>query len=164
MASTSDHGLSIDMQSIRNDQWQEMAPSESAAESQTGPPQTSAKKSNRASVIVHNAMVSPSTRLRIQNLVDSLWLQSFILVLVIFDFILAVSSIIPNDDTVRVVTLLIIFIYCIEIGLRIYGFGPKRYFKSILNVIDFVAILGTNNHSVFMLIEYGNHTLFVPGI
>ena len=85
---------------------------------------------------------SATSRRVIQDHIDSLWTQSIILLLVIFDFVLAVSSIISDENTVRILTLILIIIYCNEIALRIYAFGPKRFFKSFLDVIDFAAVLG----------------------
>ena len=127
---------------VQNDsaqmQWEDMVSSSTVQPS---------SRDRGPSTIVHHSV---TLRVPIQSHIDSLWLQSFLLLLVIFGFVLAVSSIIPNDDTVRTVTLIIIIIYCIEIALRIFAFGPKRYFKSILNIIDFVAVLGTHSLSPFM--------------
>ena len=83
-----------------------------------------------------------SFRTKLQDNIDSIWLQTFIVLLVIFDLIIGLTTIITNEQLERIITLIIIIIYCIEIVLRIYAYGFKKYFTSILDIIDFIAVLG----------------------
>ena len=108
-------------------------------------------RKRNASIARHSA----TFRRAIQDRLDSLWLQSFIMGLVVFDLVLGLSSVIQNEDTVRTLTLILILIYCIEIALRIYGYGINKYFKSVLNVVDFIAVSGRFHILFFCDVESG---------
>ena len=77
---------------------------------------------------------------------------------------------IPDEDTVRLITLIIIIVYCIEIAFRIYAYGFKKYFSSILDLIDFIAVLGSECIFIFifypksMFMSIGSLILYVLSI
>ena len=100
-----------------------------------------------------------SCRTKVQDNVDSIWLQTFIVLLVIFDLIIGLTTIISDPFLERIITLIIIIIYCIEICFRIYAYGFKKYFTSILDIIDFIAVLGSLILYIFAI--YIVYTLLV---
>eukprot|EP01084_Bolivina_argentea_P171210 296616_1 len=97
-------------------------------------------KSKMESLAVEN---DRSCKTKIQDNIDSLWVQTFIILLVIFDLIIGLTTIIKNEKTKSELTLIVIIIYCVEIFFRIYAYGLKKYFTSILDIIDFIAVLGS---------------------
>ena len=116
-----------DMKHCSDDHWEEL-PSFNELRSKMAEQQKASKKS--------------SCRTKLQDNIDSIWLQTFIVLLVIFDLIIGLTPVIEDEELERIITLIIIIIYCIEIALRIYAYGLKKYFTSILDIIDFIAVLG----------------------
>eukprot|EP01084_Bolivina_argentea_P171208 296611_1 len=87
--------------------------------------------------------IQKSCHKKVHNVVDSLIFQTLCILVVVFDFILALTSIINDQDIVSYLTMAIIALYVIEILLRIYAYGFKKFFTSILNIIDFIAVMGS---------------------
>eukprot|EP01083_Nonionella_stella_P040349 109553_1 len=117
------HGSSkVIMKSLEGDNWEEL-------------PTLHEMKSTRR--------LETSCRTKVQDNIDSLWAQTVVILLVMFDLILGLTNIIKNEKTNSMITLIIIIIYIVEISLRIYAYGVRKYFTSVLDVIDFIAVLAS---------------------
>lgn len=96
---------------------------------------------------------------------DSLYVQMFIFVLIVTDLtIFAIGEATKDDttqewqNTILIVTFVILGIYVIEILLRVYAMRPEIFFKDPLEVLDLIVVIAS---LILNLVEYSSAAVFV---
>ena len=96
---------------------------------------------------------------------DSIYVQLFIFILIVTDLtIFAVGEATKNEDTeswnesILIVTFVILGIYVLEILLRIYAMRPEIFFKDPLEVLDLIVVIAS---LILNLVEYSSAAVFV---
>lgn len=101
----------------------------------------------------------------VKRWLDSIYVQLFIFLLIIADLTLFAIGATTNISStaywrkdIAVVTFVILGIYVIEIGLRIWAMRPELFFKDPLEVLDFIVVIAS---LILNLVSVSTAAIFV---
>jgi len=97
-----------------------------------------------------------SFKVQLEQFVDHLYMQIFIFILILIDIILAFTT---DENHALVVTIIILVIFFIEIGARVYAYGIHRWIRSCIDVFDFLIVLLSLIVTAIQLHQYSGFVL-----
>ncbi|MDT9725390.1 ion transporter [Xylanibacillus composti] len=92
----------------------------------------------------HAVQEPDSLRARIRQWVEDKRFQTFIIGLILFNGVIIVAeTYFVGNRSLQMIDRIIVWVFVLELVLKLAGFGYKRYFRDGWNIFDFLIVVGS---------------------